>query len=117
MNKFFTKHDLSEFAKICQRLSRQIETHLKICVRNDVLENPVRQLGDMLKLVGLKHECASSTTTNREKINNYFLDRVTLNEVKALVERRKSPDMTGWGYINRTHGFEYTQDEWDLIMT
>ncbi len=116
-NTLFTKNDLCTFAKLCQRFSRQIETHLEIFVRDDVVENPVRQLGVMLKLVGLKHKSAGSTSSMGEKIYHYVLDPEALNEVKALVERRKTPDMTGWGYIDRTHGFEYTQDEWDLIMS
>lgn len=115
-NTLFTKADLSAFIELCKNASRQIETHLEISVRGDVDENPVRQLGDLLRLVGLKHKISGTTTVKGEKTYHYLLDNESMEEVKKLVERRKSPGMTGWKYVNQTYGFEYTDDDWDIIM-
>lgn len=115
-NTLFTKHDLSEFVVRCKKMSRQIETHLEIFVRDDVDENPIRQLGDLLKLVGLKHKNSGATTVKGEKTYHYRLDNESFIAVNALVDRRKTPDMTGWNYVDRTYGFEYTLSDWDTIM-
>jgi hypothetical protein len=115
-NTLFTKMDLSTFIDMCKNASRQIETHLEISVRGDVDENPVRQLGDLLKLVGLSQKKSKPSIKNGDKTYYYLLDNESMEEVKTLVERRKSPGMTGWKYINQTYGFEYTDDDWDIIM-
>jgi hypothetical protein len=115
-NTLFTKTDLSVFIDMCKNASRQIETHLEISVRGDVDENPVRQLGDLLKLVGLKHKTSGTSTVKGEKTYHYLLENESMEEVKKLVERRKSLGMTGWKYVNQTYGFEYNDDDWDIIM-
>ena len=110
--KEYTSTDLAEFAKTCLSHKPYIETHLKMPVRKDVKDKPIQQFHKMLRELGIER-INSRTMTNPDKTKTYFykLCKESIDNIQSIVEHRKSVEPKAWQFIDRLHGFTYTNDQ------
>ncbi len=101
----FTFDDLNDFSKLAIKMKPYIENHLEINIRKDIIDKPIQQLGQMLKLVGLEHWRTKTSVVNGIKFYTYCLSRHRLTEVKRYVIRRKKLE-DKWEVFNKFHKFE-----------
>ena len=80
--------DLQSFAKGSQTVKPFLETHLDLSVRKDLMTNPVRHLGDILKKVGLSTVKDRPHNENGKKTYYYKLSEDDLKAMKDIVQRR-----------------------------
>jgi len=100
----FCNDDLTVFAKTCIKLKSVIETQMRIAVRSDVLHKANSQLGQLLKIIGLKTIKTRAAKINGTKIYFYKLDESSLtlmNDLLLLEDQRQNQ----WGLINARYGF------------
>jgi hypothetical protein len=106
----FTSSDLKEFTRICLKLKSTIERQMDINVRTDITGKPVRQLGDLLGIIGIKTtKPRTEKTPTGGKTYFYMIDPESVHRMTdliALEEQRKNP----WEAINARYGFKTTQN-------
>lgn len=123
--------DLVDFADACTKMKRVLEGQFELATRSDVRTRAVQQLGSILHLIGLNHTLVSTKKVRDKKVRYYQLEAVALQAIREIVERRQKsrkrlsdvfedrvaelyPD--GWNFINQHYGFEYSEDEIELLM-
>jgi hypothetical protein len=99
-----TKDDLGEFAHALSTNKALIENALEIEVRGDLEEKPIRQLNDVLTVVGLK---ISSVTKKRSKVAKSAYTTLTVKrlmrcEGRVIYERRLRPGQTSTRFMDGT---------------
>ena len=88
---------LGEFADTLVRHKAVVETHLGIEVRRDAQNKPVQQLGQILRLLGLKLEPLDTKKQEGQKTYRYRLEPKSLARLKAIVQARKAPGQRQFG--------------------
>jgi hypothetical protein len=74
-----------------------VETHLGIEVRRDATVKPVQQVGQILKLLGLRLERLGSKKRKGQKVYQYQLAPGALAKMTAIVEARKPQGQRQFG--------------------
>jgi hypothetical protein len=75
---------LREFAVVCQMNASKIEQEFGLYVRKDLSKKAIRQLSDVLDLIGLK----LGPATRRNGTYCYELDTGSLETVQCIIEKR-----------------------------
>jgi len=102
-DRVFSKDDLSNFVKFVKAHKAAIETQL--CpIRKNYQSDPVKQLGNFLKLIALKTLMIGTDQTNNDKKYLYRLDEVTIDCNDEIIKRRR----------NKTND-EYTTIYWKQV--
>ncbi len=76
--------DLAPFAALCRTNQTMIEEAFAEAMRADLAENPVRQLNQFLRRIGLKLKPAKTTKVNGEKIRFYALPAESVDRMLGL---------------------------------
>lgn len=100
----FNNDDLNKFADTCIRLKSIIETQMGINVRADVKHKANFQLGQVLKIIGIKTINSRIEKKDGKKIYFYKLEEGSfkvMNYLLLLEEQRQRP----WDLINARYGF------------
>jgi hypothetical protein len=106
----FKSDDLEKFSRFALQMRVFIETQLGIAVRSDVKKKPVEQLGDFLKLVGLKSKSTKTTKLNGKKYYIYKIDPDAYTGIEGVASMRRKLAEPGvsvseWNFVNKLHGF------------
>ena len=80
--------DLSDFVAFVLANKGQIEKATGLEVRRDIRQKAVRQLGDILRMIGLATTGAGKSTVSGAKIYRYRLDGGRLGSMRDVVRRR-----------------------------
>lgn len=83
--------DLDSFADYMTKNKAAVENTLELEVRGDVQDKPIKQLNQVLKLVGLRIVPGKQVRVNKKPIRRYHFDE-TLAKITAIVERRRIAD-------------------------
>lgn len=103
IDRVFSKDDLSNFVKFVKAHKAAIETQL--CpIRKNYQSDPVKQLGEFLKLIALKTMKSGTDQTNNDKKYLYRLDDVMIECNDEVINRRR----------NKTND-EYTTIYWKQV--
>ncbi len=94
-DKQITLNDLTAFTKACLDNKSALELFFDIPVRKNIVNNPVQQLGDVLKLLGLSLS-KSTTRVNGKKIYRYKLNREKLTTLIDWIDHRKNTVLNDW---------------------
>jgi hypothetical protein len=102
----FELTDLDLFVKMTKSLKPHIEAQINgITFRKDLETNPVQQLGEFLKLVGLEHtKSRKQNAPEGKRITYYKITENSLDKMVALEMLHKDPD-SPWIDINERYGF------------
>jgi len=102
----FELEDLHRFVKITKNLKPFMEAQIKgVTFRKDLETNPVQQLGDFLKLVGLEHtKSRKQNAPEGKRITYYKITQESLDMMVALEMLHKDP-VSPWIEINERYGF------------
>jgi hypothetical protein len=129
-DKLFKKSDFDQFVAAVKQYKNVLSTY-KIPVRSDIAHNPIRFLGELLRLVGLKTEKHSRDQSGQQTDYLYQLEKSSFNFMMEIIERRKSlpPDdyiKTYWKAVHQRQGFttpiyvcspnDWGFDEWEILM-
>jgi len=100
----FNNDDLSKFANTCIKLKSIIETQMGINVRADVMDKANFQLGQFLKIIGIRTINSRIEKKDGKKIYFYKLDEDSIklmDDLLLLNDQRQRP----WELINARYGF------------
>jgi hypothetical protein len=86
--------DLIQFADTLSKKKAAIENQLGVQVQRDFRDKPVRQLGRILGLVGLRLERVHSRKEKGKKVYGYRLAPGPLARMKAIVQARKVEELS-----------------------
>jgi len=102
----FKLEDLHRFVKLTKTLKPLMEAQVNgVTVRKDLETNPVQQLGEFLKLVGLEHtKSRKQNAPEGKRITYYKITEDSLDKMVALEMLHKDPD-SPWIDINERYGF------------
>jgi hypothetical protein len=102
----FKLEDLHRFVKLSKTLKPVMEAQVNgVTVRKDLETNPVQQLGEFLKLVGLEHtKSRKQNAPEGKRITYYKITENSLDKMVALEMLHKDPD-SPWIDINERYGF------------
>jgi hypothetical protein len=81
---------------------------LDLEVRADVRGKPMRQLNEILKLVGLSCKPLKKKKAKGTMIYPYRLDQASYDRMMRLVEKRRNSD--GWHALYEMHGWDMLKD-------
>ena len=107
----FNLNDLDEFICIAKKMRVFSETQLGLPIRVDIEIKATEQLGDFLKVVGLKLKMTRTKKVNGKKIYFYKLDPIAYSEIESIANIRRgvndvrSSDFE-WRLVNKLHGFD-----------
>ena len=106
----FKSDDLEKFSRFALQMRVFIETQLGIAVRSDVEKKPVEQLGDFLKLVGLKSKSTKTKKLNGKKYYIYKIDPDAYTGIEGVASMRRKfaepgVSVSEWNFVNKLHGF------------
>ena len=98
--------DLDLFVKMTKSLKPHMEAQIKgVTFRRDFETNPVQQLGEFLKLVGLDRTLSRKHNgPNGRRIAYYKITPESLDKMVSLEMLHKDPD-SPWIDINERYGF------------
>jgi hypothetical protein len=99
-----TTDDLGEFADTMLKDKAIIENVLDLEIRIDLRNKPMRQLNEVLKLIGLRCEQVTKKKTKPRMIYVYQLDPDSYGRMLGLVEKRRDTD--GWRTLYEIHGWD-----------
>ena len=85
-----SQETLGRFAEVCQRNASKIQELFGLYVRRDVSTKAVRQLRDILNLIGIDLGDAIRQKRGGVTTNIYEVDEVSWETVKEIVDRRLS---------------------------
>ena len=80
----FNGHDLNYFTKVCLKNRIVIEEIMKQALRDDLKLNPIRQLNEFLKKIGLKVKLLGRKRLDGGFVRNYCLHSETLKGMAEL---------------------------------
>ena len=106
----FDLSDLDEFSSFIAEKKVFVETQLAMAVRSDLKKKPTEQLGDFLKLVGLKLKLNRTKKVNCKKHYLYKLDADAYTGIEGVASMRRKLSEPGvpvseWNFVNKLHGF------------
>ena len=101
----YSHHDLVKFESKCIEFKSFIATQLGIPIRNDITSKRILQLGDFLKLIGLKQPKTRTSTKDNVKTYFYKLCPSKLDKMKEIVTNRSMYSNNRWVFINNLYGF------------
>ena len=88
-NVKYTSTELVEFIALCKKYKKEILIHWKISLRSDLDKKPVSQLGQFLKLIGIKTKNLKPIHgANQTKIYSYRLNPDSLLELTEICRRK-----------------------------
>ncbi|MBB5371080.1 MULTISPECIES: hypothetical protein [unclassified Janthinobacterium] len=87
-DKLICHEDLIEFKKICNSKRGEIETILKIDVRNDLDKKPMTQLGIFLNLLGISRNKPKNYDLNGKRVRYHAINYSTLEEVVKYAKKQ-----------------------------
>jgi hypothetical protein len=90
-DQIISSGDLDEFALLCDRNRTILETVLAGAIRADVKSNPVRQLNQFLKLVGLRMDEVQRRKQNGRSVRLYGFDQGKFDIMVQLAMAYRSP--------------------------
>ena len=99
-----TTDDLQDFAHAMTKDKSTIENVLDIEVRADIRSKPMRQLNEVLKMIGLRCKPLKRNKTKQKMIYVYRLDQDLYDRMLRLVEKRRVTD--GWRTLYEMHGWD-----------
>jgi len=113
INVLIRSDDLIKFSDLSLKYKSFVETQLEVSTRRDVVNKPIQQLNNLLKLVGLKLDKPITKKINNKKYYQYKIDKVQFDFISNFVNRRKKHN-NKWEYINQTYGFKLSDknEEW-----
>jgi hypothetical protein len=85
-----SQKSLGCFAEVCQHRASKIQDLFGLYVRKDLSKKAVRQLADILELIGIDLGDVIREKRNGVTTNVYPLDGASWNTVKEIVDRRLS---------------------------
>ena len=83
--------DLDAFADYVIKNKAAVENTLELEVRRDVQDKPIKQLNQVLKLLGLRIVPGKQVRVNKKPVRRYRFDK-TLANMTSIVERRRIAD-------------------------
>jgi hypothetical protein len=83
---------LKSFTQLCKKNSVLIEESLRIELRDDLKQNPIRQLNAFLKIVGLKLSGKKRSKSKGKNLRFYGIDASSIKLMEDLSERFVSRD-------------------------
>ncbi|WP_287497024.1 plasmid replication protein, CyRepA1 family [Pandoraea sp. CB10b_02] len=88
----YTSHNLKAFSEMCIDRKSEIEQILPgIRIRAKLMKNPMQQLGEFLKYIGLTHDRVETTRKNGERtIYHYRLDRESVERLMSIRSAREA---------------------------
>jgi hypothetical protein len=102
----FESEDLNQFVKLVKKLKPFLEAQINgVTIRKDLETNPVQQLGQFLKLVGLEHTKSRKQNAPEGKRIIYY--RITHESKEKIMELEKlhNDPKSPWIDINERYGF------------
>lgn len=129
-DKLFKKSEFDQFIQIAKKYKNLLATYL-IAVRADIVDNPIRFSGELLKLIGLKFSKHSRDQSGGKTDYFYQLDRDRFDFMMGIIDRRKALPVddyipTYWKAIHQRHGFttpiyvrslnDWGADDWEMLM-
>jgi hypothetical protein len=108
-----TSDNLSKFSKLSIEYKTFLETQLDISTRRDVVNKPIQQLNNILKLIGLELDKPVTKKVNNKKYYWYKINQDKFDFINVFIIRRNK-HISGWNYINETYGFNLSieDEEW-----
>ena len=110
-NVEFCINDLGEFICFAKQMRLFSETQLGLAIRVDIDKKATAQLGDFLKIVGLKLKETRKKKVNGKKFYFYQLDPIEYSEMESIANiRRRISDPhsldSDWTLVNKLHGLD-----------
>ena len=99
-----TMDELGEFSDTMLKDKPIIENVLDMEIRVDLHTKPMRQLNEVLKLIGLRCQLLTKKKTKPRMIYVYQLDPDSYDRMQRLVEKRRETD--GWRTLYEMHGWD-----------
>lgn len=84
----FDQDSLKTFVKTLERHSGEVEKAFGLAMRRNAHGNRVQQLGDVLRVVGLKSKLVSTVEEGGKKVRRYALDQGLLDLVVTTAKNR-----------------------------
>ena len=95
----FDNRDLKKFVALLSKCRGQVEQAFDLVIRRDAERNPVRQLSEILRLIGLRMKLHSTSEQGGKKNRRYELDIERLDIVFSLANHRS----TSWFRYEQRH--------------
>jgi hypothetical protein len=99
----FDRSDLADFIQFVRAHKAVIENLLGFEVRTDFESNPVQQLNQVLKLLGLRVVKAKPVKKAKRKVYRYHLDLAALRRLRLKLYTRLG--YGGWSRLHELHGW------------
>jgi hypothetical protein len=114
-DKVFVKDDLKDFVKVSAKLKDVVLAQLEVNTQKDLDEKPVQHLGKILGTIGLSTSNAGKTSKGGSRTYFYALDADALARMCEVTTKRSDPTQSGWQFVDRQYGFEYSSLELEWL--
>nr|WP_042673665.1 plasmid replication protein, CyRepA1 family [Methylobacterium sp. B34] len=103
--------DLADFAEFVLANKGQVEQALGLEVRRDIRKKAIRQLSEILRMIGLETTSAGTVKVSGVKTYRYRLDGGRLESMRDVVRRRARKE--GWPTLAKIYGPHMTPEPED----
>lgn len=85
---------LDKFAAYCRKDKVKIEIQFEISIRTNIKKNPTQQLGDFLRLLGLKLEMVKTKKKGKKKVYCYNVPNSLVEMLEAIKANRGNSELS-----------------------